>query len=714
MKFEMPTPEELAQLSSAQIAELIAKAGAEFEELEATLGSGEVSADTVKAMEALNAAETALIAARDETAAAETARAEQARALADQRAADRAAREAAAAEAAANEGGEGGTGGTDGGDGGEGGEGDGGEGGDGGNTAVAEAEQIVTDAAADTAVSAAASGKRQFSFAGHGARTGRTPGSTARTMAAEHRVGFQMRPGVPGFVNGHVGFAELAASIDSMAVGRRIMPNRQAHRERSGMIPVSLATIDRGFTAAEMLDDPQLSAEEIDRRIAELVERTEYRGSQFTDEGALAASGGHCAVPETTYEFCGVTPATGLLTLPAANFGPRGGQRRPLEPDFTELYNTLPWRFTETELEATNPDGSPVVIKPCIEIPCVEWEEIYVEAIGLCVTSGILQRRGFPESIARFLAEVTKAHLIKVHKWSLIDMAADSTPWTVAAGALGAAGAFLNGLALRATIIRQRERLAHDAPIHGEAPAWMLEVARADMALQQGVEVKDITAQVVDRWLTARHIQIQWLSHWQELPEASVRWPTSAQVLLHPAGAWVQHLQPVIEVGTLHSKEMLQQNRQLEFFTEDEYKVDRRCLTSELVTVNLSVNGSVGARDSVTAATTTNEVQTVTISGGPTGGTFTLTFRGATTTALPYNASLAAVQAALAKLPTIGFANVAVTGGTPGASYVVRFQGVLGATDLPVMSAAHAFTGGTAPGIAVAQTTAGSPNTVAA
>lgn len=80
------------------------------------------------------------------------------------------------------------------------------------------------------------------------------------------------------------------------------------------------------------------------------------------------------------------------------NLGPRGGQRRPMEPDFTELYNTLPWRFTEAELQANNPDGTPVVTKPCIEIPCVEWEEIYVEAIGLCVTSGILQRRGFPRA----------------------------------------------------------------------------------------------------------------------------------------------------------------------------------------------------------------------------------------------------------------------------------------------------------------------------
>ena len=43
----------------------------------------------------------------------------------------------------------------------------------------------------------------------------------------------------------------------------------------------------------------------------------------------------------------------------------------------------------------------------------------------------------------------------------------------------------------------------------------------------------------------------------------------------------------------------------------------------------------------------TNEVQTVTVNGSPTGGTFTLTFRGATTSGLAYNAAASTVQTAL-------------------------------------------------------------------
>ena len=57
-----------------------------------------------------------------------------------------------------------------------------------------------------------------------------------------------------------------------------------------------------------------------------------------------------------------------------------------------------------------------------------------------------------------------------------------------------------------------------------------------------------------------------------------------------------------------------------------------------------------------------NEVQTVTITGTPTGGTWTLEFEGEVTSDLAYNAAASAVQAALEALPTIGAGNVTVSG----------------------------------------------------
>ena len=103
-----------------------------------------------------------------------------------------------------------------------------------------------------------------------------------------------------------------------------------------------------------------------------------------------------------------------------------------------------------------------------------------------------------------------------------------------------------------------------------------------------------------------------------------------------------------------------------------------------------------------------NEVQTVTISGSPTGGSFTLTYRGYTTSALAHNAAPAAVQSALRALP-VG-QGIVVTGSA--GSYTVTFGG--GQAVAP-MTATGSLTGGTDPAIAVATSAeAGAPTLVRA
>lgn len=62
----------------------------------------------------------------------------------------------------------------------------------------------------------------------------------------------------------------------------------------------------------------------------------------------------------------------------------------------------------------------------------------------------------------------------------------------------------------------------------------------------------------------------------------------------------------------------------------------------------------------------------ITISGSPTGGTFTLTVEGQTTTGIAYNATASAVQAALVALSTVGAGNATVTG-VAGGPYTVQF-----------------------------------------
>jgi len=104
---------------------------------------------------------------------------------------------------------------------------------------------------------------------------------------------------------------------------------------------------------------------------------------------------------------------------------------------------------------------------------------------------------------------------------------------------------------------------------------------------------------------------------------------------------------------------------------------------------------------------TTNEVQTATVGGTPTGGTFTLGYRGAVTAAIAYNAAAATVQAALEALRTIGTGNVTVSG-SAGGPYTITFVGALaGVNAVLIKRVNNSLTGGTTPDVTIAQTTAG-------
>ncbi|MCM6777930.1 hypothetical protein NDR87_31470 [Nocardia sp. CDC159] len=104
-------------------------------------------------------------------------------------------------------------------------------------------------------------------------------------------------------------------------------------------------------------------------------------------------------------------------------------------------------------------------------------------------------------------------------------------------------------------------------------------------------------------------------------------------------------------------------------------------------------------------AVASNEIQTVALTGSPTGGTFTLTFSGQTTANIAYNAAAAAVESALEALSTIGTGNIAVTGSGP---WACEFVGDLAGVNQPLMTGSGAgLTGGTSPSVTVTETQAG-------
>ncbi|MGO9600207.1 MAG: Calx-beta domain-containing protein [Isosphaeraceae bacterium] len=124
---------------------------------------------------------------------------------------------------------------------------------------------------------------------------------------------------------------------------------------------------------------------------------------------------------------------------------------------------------------------------------------------------------------------------------------------------------------------------------------------------------------------------------------------------------------------------------------------------SQTVTIDGFTQAATGVPFRYPSQVSSN-VQSVTITGAPTGGTFTLSTSGSplppgTTGPIAYNATPAQVQAALVSIPGM-IGNVAVTGSV--GAYTIAFQGAFAGQSLPKLTANASGLTGTTPGVLVA------------
>ena len=104
----------------------------------------------------------------------------------------------------------------------------------------------------------------------------------------------------------------------------------------------------------------------------------------------------------------------------------------------------------------------------------------------------------------------------------------------------------------------------------------------------------------------------------------------------------------------------------------------------------------------------TCDVQSLAITGSPTGGNFTLTYATVTSGPITYNATASNVQTALEATSSIGSGNVVCTGGPlPANPVVITFVGALAQQTITVLTATSTLTGGTSPSTTVTSVTVG-------
>lgn len=519
--FTMPTAEELAALDREALSALLQEALAASAELSA-VSDDDITDEQLDALEEL-ASHVNTIEARDaELEVAAQARADR---LAAARAAVAPAEEAPAEEAAAEE---------------------------------APAEEA---APADEEVPAEkepvlASGARRRVVARAAAAA---PAAKVATPAQEESapmVVMTAAANLPTVSSGHVfdDFSQVAEAFSERQRGfGGSAPSSTPRFERFGV--AKLRKPDNEFTI-----DSRMSAE--DQMSMVLSAAKESR----LPNGGLIAAGGWCAPSETFYDgFLSVESVDGILSIPEITVR-RGGINFTKGPDYSAL--AADWGFLQTEAQAEA--GTE---KVCYEIDCPPFQEVRLDAIGFCIKNGILTNVGYPELTRRVLEIGAVAHAHKVNAQviqRISNLIGAATNYTEIGSATSD---ILDALAIQATVLRYQYAMAEGTTIEAVFPIWAKEIFRADLSRRNGVDMLAITDAQIQSWLGVRNISAQWVYDWQNFPvtggTTGQAFPTTLEVMLYPAGAFVKGTTDVIDLDTVYDSVGLSTNTYTAAFFEE-------------------------------------------------------------------------------------------------------------------------------------------------
>ena len=307
--------------------------------------------------------------------------------------------------------------------------------------------------------------------------------------------------------------------------------------------------------------------------------------------GSLVAAGGWCSPSETVYDMCQLETVSGMLDLP--EFGvTRGGIHFTPGPDFSDIYQSCGFHQTEEEAIAGE-------CKNCCMVTCPEFEDVRLDAVGMCVKVPILTNAAYPELVRRYIEGALVAHAHKVNAWliSQIDVAAGTA---VVAPGNDPISFVLDALELQAIAVRYQYRLDPSHTIEVIAPVFLRALIRMDVARRNGQDWNSVTDAQIDANFAARNMVVQWVYDFQDLAVSAgnaVTLPTSVEVLVYPAGTWTKGTADVISLDAVYDSVGLEANVFTGIFVEEGVLAVQRCTHTTKVRVPLCVSGRTGAAD---------------------------------------------------------------------------------------------------------------------
>lgn len=400
---------------------------------------------------------------------------------------------------------------------------------------------------------------------------------------------------VPGFAaDSDATFEDLAVALDRRLQGFNSGAYAAAARAGRAMSERhSLAVVRKAFDERATVGSP----ESADAAMAFAVNEKNLPG------GSLVAAGGWCAPSETVYDLLEDESRDGLISLPEINVT-RGGIKFTKGPKFADLYAAPSFNFTEAEAKegkyqptsATDPTNK-VGAKPVYHVPCTDFEEVRLSAAGIHIQAGLLQQRGYPELVARTIRGALVAHEHKMSERIIASMETQSTAVSMDSGQIGAAAPILTAIELQVEHYRYAQRLSRSTTLEAVFPYWVHGAVRTDLSRREGVDLIDVPDSRIDAWFRSRGVNAQFVYDWQALTgEAGAFkvWPGSLKFLLYSAGTFVKGSQDVITLDTVYDSVLLGQNDYTALFTEEGYLVAKRGHDARVVTVPLNPNGGTG------------------------------------------------------------------------------------------------------------------------
>lgn len=304
--------------------------------------------------------------------------------------------------------------------------------------------------------------------------------------------------------------------------------------------------------------------------------------------GSLTAAGGWCAPSETLYDLCVTETLEGLIDLPEIQVR-RGGIRFTKGPSFEDIYADA--GFCQTEAQAIAGTA-----KPCSEIDCPPFEEVRLDACGLCVKAPILTNAAYPELVQRWIEGTVVAQQHKVSA-KLINgiVAALGTAVTMNDGG-SATHSVLTAVELAVEGLRYKFRLAFSATLEVVAPHWLTPLLRADLAFRNGVAPQTISDAQIASHFANRGASLQYVYDWQPLTgDCPTDYPDTVELLLYPAGTFVKGTSDVISLDTVYDSTGLASNTYVAAFAEEGVLLANLCYDGCRLEIPVCISGASGA-----------------------------------------------------------------------------------------------------------------------